>query len=48
LHFIGAMHMMLVKRLREPDHPLDRAAAERMVDRYLQGVGIKAGEETSR
>ncbi|HOX46899.1 MAG TPA: TetR/AcrR family transcriptional regulator [Myxococcota bacterium] len=48
LHFIGAMHMMLVKRLREPDYTLDRAAAERLVDRYIQGVGIKAGEETSR
>jgi TetR/AcrR family transcriptional regulator len=48
LHFIGAMHMMLVKRLREPEYPLDRAAAERLVDGYLQGVGIKAGEETTR
>jgi len=48
LHFIGAMHMMLVKRLREPDYELDHAAAERLVDRYMQGVGIKAREETSR
>jgi len=48
LHFIGAMHMMLVKRVREPDYELDHAAAERLVDRYMHGVGIKAGEETTR
>jgi AcrR family transcriptional regulator len=46
LHFIGALHLLLVKRLREPDFPLDRGTAERLVDRYLDGVGNKSAEET--
>jgi AcrR family transcriptional regulator len=43
--FYGQAHLYLVAHILMPNYRLNRAAAERIVDLFLSGAGVKKGEK---